>query len=144
MKIIIANDHHGVERKNKIKTYLESKGHEVLNYGTDTEDIVNYPDYAFKVGKDVVKGKADLGILLCGTGIGMSIAANKVKGVRCAKIDSIKDAHFAKHHNDANILAMASDKPMFIVKDMLDEFFATEVNTTPRYKERNDMTDNYK
>lgn len=144
MKIVIGNDHHGVERKNKIQEYLQSKGYEVENFGSDTEEMVDFPKYAFKVGEAVAKGKADLGILLCGTGIGMSIAANKVKGVQCAKIDSIKDAHYAKEHNMANVIAMSSTKPFFIVKDMLNEFLSTNPSKVKRYKERYEMIDQYK
>lgn len=143
MKIIIACDHHGVKRKKELMKYLISKGNEVEDYGTDSTELVDYPEYAFKVSKDIVKRKADLGILLCGTGIGMSIAANKVKGIRCAKIDSIKDAHYAKEHNFANVLAMSSTKPLFIVKDMLNEFFNTEPSKVKRYKDRDDMISAY-
>lgn len=143
MVIAIANDHHGVERKNKIKNYLEKKGYKVIDIGTDSTEIVDYPEYAFKVGKLVQNKEADLGILLCGTGIGMSIAANKLKGIRCAKIDNVNDAKLAKEHNNANVLAMSSTKSMFVVKDMLDVFFKTKMNSLERYQRRNDMLDNY-
>lgn len=143
MVIAIANDHHGVERKNKIKNYLEKKGYKVIDVGTGSPEIVDYPEYAFKVGKLVQNKEADLGILLCGTGIGMSIAANKLRGIRCAKIDNVNDAKLAKEHNNANILAMSSTKSMFVVKDMLDIFFKTKMNSLERYQRRNDMLDNY-
>ena len=144
MKILIAGDHHGVKRKEKIIKYLEKIGYTVENYGTDTEDMVDFPEYAFKVAEAVRKSKDDIGILLCGTGIGMSIAANKVKGIRCAKIDSINDARLARVHNDANVIAMSSTKPMFIVKDMLDAFLGAKPSTVKRYKDRNKMIDSYK
>ena len=144
MKILIAGDHHGVKRKEKIIKYLEKIGYTVENYGTDTEDMVDFPEYAFKVAEAVQKSKDDIGILLCGTGIGMSIAANKVKGIRCAKIDSINDARLARVHNDANVIAMSSTKPMFIVKDMLDAFLGAKPSTIKRYKDRNKMIDSYK
>lgn len=143
MKIIIASDHHGVKTKYKIKKYLTKRGFELIDYGTNTGEMVDYPNYAFKVAKSIQQKEADLGILLCGTGIGMSIAANKVRGIRCAKIDNIKDAKLAKEHNNANIIAISSSISMFIVKDMLDVFLKTVPNPLERYKRRNDMLDNY-
>lgn len=143
MKIIIATDHHGVKKKEKIKKYLIKKGYEVLDYGTNTQETVDYPNYAFKVAKSIQQKEADLGILLCGTGIGMSIAANKVRGIRCAKIDNTKDARLAKEHNNANIIAMSSTISMLIVKDMLDAFLKTVPNPLEKYQRRNDMLDNY-
>lgn len=143
MKIIIASDHHGVKRKEKIKKYLTKKGYEVIDYGTNTDQMVDYPNYAFKVAKSIQQKEADLGILLCGTGIGMAIAANKVRGIRCAKIDNTKDAKLAKEHNNANIIAMSSTISMFIAKDMLDAFLKTVPNPLERYQRRNDMLDNY-
>lgn len=143
MKIIIACDHHGVKRKDKIKKYLTKRGYDLIDYGTNTEQIVDYPNYAFKVAKSIQQKEADLGILLCGTGIGMSIAANKVRGIRCAKIDNIKDARLAKEHNNANVITMSSTISMFLVKDMLDVFLKTVPNSLERYQRRNDMLDNY-
>ena len=85
MKIGIANDHHGVSLKQELTRYLENLGYTVVNYGTDEETMVDYPDYAFKVGEDVRDKNIEYGILICNTGIGMSIAANKIKNVRCDK-----------------------------------------------------------
>ena len=143
MKIIIASDHHGVERKEKIKKYLSKKGYDVIDYGTNSSEIIDYPIFAFKVAKSIQQKEAELGILLCGTGIGMSMAANKVKGIRCAKIDNVNDAKLAKEHNNANVLAMSSTISMFLVKDMLDAFLKTNPNPLERYQRRNDMLDNY-
>lgn len=143
MKVAIASDHHGVNKKEKIKNYLTKKGYEVIDLGTNSSETVDFPNYAFKTAKAVQKKEADLGILLCGTGIGMSIAANKVKGIRCAKIDNVRDARFAKEHNNANVLAFSSRKYMYVIKDMLDIFFKTKMNTLERYQKRNDMIENY-
>lgn len=142
MKIGIGNDHRGVELKNKITNYLNKK-YEVINYGTDTLDTVDYPVIAFKVSEEVRDKNIDLGILICGTGIGMSIAANKVHGIRCAKINTINDAHFAKEHNNANVLAIANNIDIELIKQMLDEFLKTKFNTTPKYTYRNEMLDKY-
>ena len=90
MKIAIGADHAGFELKQKIRDHLQSQGFEVLDEGTNSPDSVDYPDYALKVSEDVTGHRADLGILVCGTGIGMSIAANKVPGIRAARVTSAK------------------------------------------------------
>ena len=143
MKIIIASDHHGVSIKERIIKFLRGKGYEVDDYGTNSEELVDYPEYAFKVGKSIAQNQGDIGILLCGTGIGMSIAANKVKGIRCAKIDSVNDARLAREHNNANILAMSSKKRFREIKNMLLTFLNTEVNNEERHTRRRDAIDNY-
>ena len=84
MKIAMGNDHAAVEMKQEIQKYLEEKGYEIINFGTDSHESCNYPEYGQTVGEAVVKGEADCGILICGTGVGISIAANKVQGVRAA------------------------------------------------------------
>lgn len=108
MKIAIGSDHGGFELKETIREYLLKKGIEIKDVGVFSEDSVDYPDYAVKVGEIVTAGDADLGILICGTGIGMSIAANKVDGVRCALCNDVFSAKMARGHNDANILAMGA------------------------------------
>ena len=143
MKIGIASDHHGVQTKEMLKKYLEKKGHTVTDVGTNSSEIVHFQDYAINVGERVISGEFELGILFCGTGIGMSIAANKVKGVRAAKIDSIKEAGLAKEHNNANIITMASTKSNFEIKDIVDKFLSTKVNDNPRYKYRNQKIEEY-
>ena len=143
MKIIIASDHHGVGIKAKIIKFLRKLGYEVDDYGTNSPELVDYPEYAFKVGKSIQKGEAQLGILLCGTGIGMSIAANKVKGIRGAKIDNVNDARLAKEHNNANVLAMSSKKRFRVIKNMLLGFLNTKTSDEERHKRRRDAIDNY-
>ncbi len=143
MKIIIASDHHGVSIKAKIIKFLKKLGYEVDDYGTNSEELVDYPEYAFKVAKSIQKGEGQLGILLCGTGIGMSIAANKVKKIRCAKIDNINDARLAKEHNSANVLAMSSKKRFREIKKMLVSFLNTKTDNSERHVRRRDAIDNY-
>lgn len=104
MKIGIGADHAGFNRKTEIVDYLTKKGHEVIDYGTHSVERVDYPDYAKKVGNAVVDEDVDFGILICGTGIGMSIAANKIKGVRAAHVFDELTARLAKEHNHANII----------------------------------------
>ena len=106
MKIAIGSDHGGYELKEKIKVFLEQKGYEFEDFGCYSEDSVDYPEYARKVAQNVVDSTFDKGILVCGTGIGISIAANKVKGVRCSLVHDLESAKLTRQHNDANILAM--------------------------------------
>ncbi|MCR5665343.1 MAG: ribose 5-phosphate isomerase B [Eubacterium sp.] len=108
MKIAIGNDHAAVELKNEIKAYLEELGHEVINYGTDTNDSCHYPVYGEKVANVVAAGEVDCGVLICGTGVGISVAANKVQGVRAAVCSEPTTARLAKEHNNANIIAFGA------------------------------------
>ena len=106
MKIIMGCDHGGFELKETLKKVLIEKGYEVEDYGIHKQERVDYPDYAQKVGEAIASGKGDQGILICGTGIGMSIAANKVKGVRAALCNDCYSAAKARQHNNANVLCM--------------------------------------
>lgn len=106
MKIAISSDHGGNNLRKEIVNLLNEIGIEYKDYGPHTDDSVDYPDYATPVANAVVNGEADRGILICGTGIGMSIAANKVKGIRCALVHDIFSAKVTRGHNDSNILAM--------------------------------------
>lgn len=106
MKIAIGCDHGGLEHKNAIIAHLKERGFEVVNFGTDTLDSVDYPDIAVKVCNAVVSHECDRGILVCGTGIGMSIAANKIKGIRAAALSDHYSAKYTRLHNDANILCL--------------------------------------
>lgn len=106
MKIAIGSDHAGFRLKEIIKNFLKTKGIEVEDFGTHTEESVDYPDYAFKVAEAVSSGEFDFGILVCGTGIGMSISANKVKGIRAALCNDLYTAHASREHNNANVLCM--------------------------------------
>ena len=108
MKISIGCDHAGYEYKEKLKTWLTDNNYEVIDEGCFSEEAVDYPVYAKKVCNCVLSKEADFGILLCGTGIGMSIAANKIKGIRAACCGDIKSAELTRQHNDANVLAMGA------------------------------------
>ncbi len=105
-KIAIGADHAGYQLKREVTQYLLVSGYQVEDMGTHSEESVDYPDYAVRVARAVAKGEADLGILICGTGIGMSIAANKVRGVRAALATDCYMARMAREHNDANILCL--------------------------------------
>jgi ribose 5-phosphate isomerase B len=106
MRVIIANDHGAVALKKELVSWLKARGHTVVNLGVDSEDRVDYPDMAVAACAEYKKGGYDFGILLCGTGIGISISANKVKGIRCALIHDTFTASMAREHNDANFVAM--------------------------------------
>ena len=139
MKIVIGNDHAAVELKFIIKEHLEAKGHEVINVGANTPESVDYPAIGEKAGRMIVAGEADCGVLICGTGVGISIAANKVKGIRCAKINNVKEAKLAKEHNNANILAFGARViGIEMAKMIIDTWFDAEF-LGGRHAERVDM-----
>ena len=106
MKIAIGNDHAAVELKKTIMEYVESMGHEVTNFGTDSSESCNYPEYGEKVANAVASGEFDCGILICGTGVGISIAANKVNGIRCALLSDTVSAKLCRNHNNTNMMAL--------------------------------------
>ncbi len=106
--IALASDHAAVDYKRRLIDHLTEQGYTCINLGTDTEDSVDYPIYADKVCKKITAGEAELGILVCGTGIGMSIAANKHKGIRAALCADAESASLTRQHNDANILCMGA------------------------------------
>jgi ribose 5-phosphate isomerase B len=103
VRIVLVSDHAGVETKAALAAHLRARGHEVLDLGTDSAGSVDYPDFAEKGGRAVASGRADRGVFLCGTGIGISIAANKVRGVRAALLYDENTAEMSRRHNDANV-----------------------------------------
>ena len=107
MKVALGSDHAGFDLKERIKGYLAGLGVEVNDLGTHSNESVDYPDYAEKVAADVRDGKADRGILVCGTGIGMCIAANKVQGIRAVQTDRAEFGRLSRRHNDSNVLCLA-------------------------------------
>ncbi len=108
MKIALGSDHAGFTLKQLLLEKLKSEGYEVLDLGTDSLESVDYPDFGEAVGKAVAGGEADFGIACCGTGIGISIAANKVKGIRAAVVHDVSSAMLAREHNDANVLCFGA------------------------------------
>lgn len=108
MKIAIGNDHAAVEMKKEITAFLKELGHEVINFGSDVPESVNYPIYGEKVGRAVADGEADCGIVICGTGVGISLAANKVKGIRAVVCSEPCSAKLSKQHNNTNVLAFGA------------------------------------
>ena len=126
MKISIASDHAGLELKDYIKEYLTGKGHEVEDFGTYSKDSCDYPDFARPCAQSVANKTSELGILVCYTGIGMSMCADKVKGIRAALVTSVENAHLTKEHNNANILCLgAKDTSQDLALNIVDEFINT-------------------
>lgn len=109
MKFAVASDHRGIDLKRKVIATLQSKGYTVVDDGADSNDSVDYPDYASIVAKRVSEGEADRGVLICGTGIGMAITANKFPGVRAAPCNDEVTAEISRRHNDLNVLCMSAD-----------------------------------
>ncbi len=138
MNIGITNDHRGVKAKQFLTEYLTILGYNVTDYGTDTEEPVDFPDYAKKLGDAVKNNEVDLGIAICGTGIGMSIALNKMKGIYCAKVSSVSEATLSKAHNDANVIAISEEMEKELMKEVITTFIETPFTNIDRYKRRND------
>ena len=139
MRIGIGNDHAAVDMKNEIMAYLESKGYEMVNFGTDSKERFNYPVAGYKVGKAVASGEVDCGICICGTGIGISLAANKVKGVRAATVSESYSARLTKNHNNANIICFGSRVVgVEVAKDIVDAWLNAEYEGG-RHQRRIDM-----
>ena len=141
MKIAVASDHGGFALKETVKKHLLERDIEVLDLGTDSEDSVDYPKYGQLCGQTVVSGQADLGIVICGTGIGISIAANKVHKIRCGLCTSVEMARLTKQHNNANVLALGgrTTEPELAL-EIVDTWLDTEFEGG-RHQRRVDMLD---
>ncbi|MBQ9030592.1 MAG: ribose 5-phosphate isomerase B [Parasporobacterium sp.] len=135
--IAVGSDHAGYELKKELLRHLKDRGFETEDYGTYSEESCDYPDYAKKVAEAVVSGKADRGLLVCGTGIGMSIAANKVKGIRAAVLSDEFSAQATREHNDANILCLgARVLETEKAEKLLDIFLDTPFSQGPNHVRR--------
>ncbi|WP_054251492.1 ribose 5-phosphate isomerase B [Neofamilia massiliensis] len=127
MKISIGSDHAGFDLKEQLKNYLEEEGYEVIDEGCYSHESVDYPDFGKKVGKRVADKEADRGLVVCGSGIGISIAANKVSGIRCALVSEPLSARLARQHNDANVLALGGRLTgLEMAKECLKVFLQTD------------------
>ena len=137
MKIALACDHGGLELKLKIKEHLIERGFEVEDFGTHTKDSCDYPDYAAPAAKAVASGECDRGILVCTTGIGMSIVANKVRGVRCALLHDLMSARLTREHNDANMMALGQGATgTKLALEIVDMFLDTPFSEGERHCRR--------
>ena len=136
MRIGIANDHRGFELKCKIKEELEKRNYEIIDYGTDSNESVDYPDYAFILGENVAKGNVDFGVAICGSGIGISIACNKVKGIRCAKVINKEEAEVTRIDNDSNIVAFGEKTSLKDALDIITAFVNTKASPLEKHQRR--------
>ena len=139
MKISIGCDHGALALKNKLVAHLEAQGHQVTDFGTYTLDSCDYPEFAEKAARAVAEGKADRGIVLCTTGIGVSITANKIKGIRCALLSDLMSARMTREHNDTNMMALGAG----VVGEMLalqiaDTWLGTDFSGGERHQRRID------
>lgn len=139
MKIAMACDHGAVELKIKLKAHLQEKGMEVVDFGTHTTDSCDYPDYIVPAAQAVASGECDRGIVLCTTGIGVSIVANKIKGIRCALLSDTMTARLTREHNDTNMMALGAGVtgPM-LAQEIVDVWLATEFSHSERHQRRID------
>ena len=143
MKIAIANDHRGYKLKKEVMSYLIDRGIEVKDYGCHSEESAHFPEYGFKVIDEIIKSDADRGILVCGSGIGMSIFANRFNGIRAALCDNPKKAEMSRLHNDSNVLCLAAD---FIENDEALKCVSIWLETDflgDKYQMRNEMIEKF-
>jgi ribose 5-phosphate isomerase B len=137
MNVIIGSDHGGFKLKGAVKEWLEARGYQVTDVGTHTEESCDYPDIARLVAKPVAEGKYDRGVVICGTGIGISITANKVPGIRAALCGDTFSAKMSRMHNNANILAMGERVVgQGLALEILETWFSTEFETGGRHEKR--------
>ena len=137
MKLAIGSDHAGFELKKGLIEFLESKGHKVTDYGTYDTKSCDYPDFAKGVALDVQKGLVDFGIVVCYTGIGISIVANKFEGIRCALVRSSDEVILTREHNDANIIALgAKYTPLAYASELVDLFINTPFSEMEKHERR--------
>ena len=139
MNIAIGCDHGALTLKNALVAYLTEKGHEVRDFGTYTLDSCDYPDFAAAAAKAVASGECAKGIVLCTTGIGVSIAANKIHGIRCALLSDVRCARLTREHNDTNMMALgAGFVDEALAKDLVDTWLGTEFSGAERHQRRID------
>ena len=137
MTIGLTSDHRGYRAKNFLKDSLYM--YDVIDYGTDSEDSVDFPEYAKKLGTAVLNCEIDLGIAICGTGIGMSIALNKMKGIYCAKVSNVSEATLSRAHNNANVIALSEDLSEEMMLEIVHKFIDTPFSNVSKYVRRNNM-----
>ncbi len=139
MKIAIACDHGALDLKNKVISHLSAKGYEMVNFGTDTLASCDYPDFVAPAARAVASGECDRGIALCTTGIGVSIAANKIDGIRCALLSDKMSARLTREHNDTNMMAMgAGVVGEMLALEIIDLWLETEFSHNERHQRRID------
>lgn len=136
MKLGFASDHRGFSLKEKLIKYFEENGYDIVDYGTNSSKSCDYPDYAYKLGIGIVKHEVDYGIAICGSGIGISIALNKIKGIYCAKVNSIDEALHTRLDNNANCVAFGETMDYELAKKIIATFIQTEYSNLEKHNRR--------
>ena len=142
MKIGFASDHRGYPLKEELKGLLKDE-YDIEDFGTNSEESTDYPDYAFRLGEAVVNNKVDFGVAICGSGIGISIACNKVKGIRCAKVDSVKEAIATRVDNDSNIIAFGEKMSTEEALELVKTFITTPTSNEEKHVRRRNKIKEY-
>ena len=142
MKLGFASDHRGYSLKNKLIDYFKTE-YEIKDYGTYNEESCDYPDFAFKLGEGVINKEVDFGVAICGSGIGISIACNKVKGIRCAKVSNKEEVIATRIDNDSNIIAFGEKMDIETAKDLIKTFITTEPSTEEKHVRRRNKIKEY-
>ena len=143
IKIGIASDHRGFTAKEFLKEYFGENDIYVIDFGTNSAESIDFPVYAKKLGEAIQNEEIDLGIAICGTGIGMSIVLNKMKGVYCAKVSNESEAILCRSHNNANVIALSSHLSESDLKEITKAFIETNFSSEERHIRRNNLIDNY-
>lgn len=143
MKLGITSDHRGYKLKQQTIKELINKGYEVVDFGTDSEEIVDYPDFAFLLSENVVNKNVDFGIAMCGSGAGMTIACNKVKGIRCANVVRKEVAASARNDDNINVIAIDEKTSLSDAIDIIETFINTPFSTVERYQRREKKIQKY-
>ena len=143
MKIGIASDHRGYDLKELILKEFKRDDVELIDYGTDSEDPADYPDLAFKLSEDIRDNKINFGITICGSGIGMSIACNKVKGVRCARVKDVEDVIVSRNDNDANVISFSGKSSLELSMAIINRMIDTPASTEERHIRRRNKIAEY-
>lgn len=142
MKVVIASDHRALDKKKFVCDFITKMNHSIVDLGPFTDESTDYPIYAKKVCDEIINNNAKLGILFCGTGIGMSIAANKIRGIRCAKVSNKQEAILAKLHNNSNVIALSSALSKSEIKKIIKSYLETEFSNEERHIKRLEMIEN--
>lgn len=136
MNIGITNDHRGLIMKQSLTNFLKKEGYNIIDYGTNTDDPVDYPDYACKLGNAINDKEVDLGIAICGTGIGMDICLNKIKHIRSAKASNKEEAYLSRLHNNANVLTLSAKIPINEAFEITQTFLNSNFSDEVRHQKR--------
>jgi ribose 5-phosphate isomerase B len=143
MKIGLASDHRGYKLKEYLKQILPTQDYEIVDYGTNSEESTDYPDYAFALGEAVVSKQVDFGVAICGSGIGISIACNKVKGIRCAKVSNKEEAKITRIDNNSNIVALSEKTSEIEALEIVKTFIETSASSEAKHIRRINKIINY-